>query len=237
MGLAIASGKRFLDFTVQRPARVLYLAAEGARLPFRERLTRACRTMLVNQHEVQFYVQHSALSRFHFHSDEFRRLVSNTKPDAIFCDTLGYFFAGDENDATDWKKYAMEPIREMTREEGAAFVLVHHTNKSGESGRRGGRGTSAMFDDSDMWMDLKLPKELAEDREKLMDPIEGGKRLFVISKNKYSDNQHMAFRLWADFRNAVFEQRSYEPENIEEDPEDEGDSQPGLIPIEDRPEY
>lgn len=237
MGLCVAAGKRFMSFTVQRPARVLYLAAEGARLPFRERLSKAARTLLINQKEVQFYVQHSQLSKFHLHSDEFRRLISNTKPDLVLCDTLGYFFSGDENDSSDWKRYAMEPMREMVREEGTSFILVHHTNKSGEYGRKGGRGTSAMFDDVDVWLDLNLTKELREDRSKLMDPTEGGKRILWISKNKYSDNQNMAFNLWADFRNAIFEQRSYEPENFEEKPEGGGASEVGQLSLEDRPEY
>ena len=233
MGLCIASGKKFMEFGITRPRKVLYLAAEGARLPLRDRLMRACRTLLIDPKNVPFYVQHGALSKFHFDSDEFRRLIFATSPDVVFCDTLGYFFGGDENDSSEWKRRVMEPINEIRRDIGTAFIIVHHKNKTGESGRRGGRGTSAMYDDVDHWFDLNLTKELHQNPELLSDPTRGRDRIFLVSKNKYSENQFTAFRVRADFRNAIFEQVPYELPDTKETGKSEDADEQGVIELED----
>ena len=113
-------------------------------------------------------------------------------------DTLGYFFTGDENSASEWKQKAMAPLRRLAESHGCSFLFVHHNNKPapGREGWQKGRGSSAMQGDCDLWMRLETIGRCDTNP----DPPE---RHLVVEKNKYGPD-HFFRKLLYDKERAIF---------------------------------
>ena len=96
-----------------------------------------------------------------FDSPEFTRFVVASGRKLIVCDSVGYFLndKADENSASDWKRYAMKPLRAIGRETGISFLLAHHYGKPAENrtGRHRPRGSSAIGADCDTVLRLEAP--------------------------------------------------------------------------------
>lgn len=193
---AISSGTSFLGYATGDPTSTLTVAAEGSRLAFRNRFSTACRTLRLNPDTLSWFIQPKKATEYHFGSAGLNRLIESCKPTLVVCDTVGYFHRGDENDANDWKRHVMVPIRQAITKYGCSFLLVHHHSKSSTAeGWQKGRGSTAMFGDADHWLRLEKPQGAPADHRDL-----------YVDKNKYGEAN---FSLPLIFRSqeAVFERR------------------------------
>jgi len=178
--LGLAAGHNTLGWRVERPARVLYAFAEGARALVAERARTCMKSMGMPKPPSSAFVQAPCFSDFDVTSPGFRRLISQTKPDFAVLDALGYFFKGNENSAVEWKQQMMAPLRELTNAHGTTFLIIHHQTKESEfrKGWQKGRGTSAMFADVDFYFRLEYAGE----------DVTANERILYIDKNKYGSS-------------------------------------------------
>lgn len=196
MTICLSRGISFLGYTIETPQPTLTVAAEGSRLAFRNRFETACRSLRVGVDGLSWYIQPEDLSDYMIGSAGLEAMVAKSKAKLVVLDTIGYFHKGDENDANDWKRNVMQPLRGLIRKYGCTFLLVHHHAKGGDRhGWQKGRGTTAMFADCDLW--LRLEKA---------DTGGDSARDLHIDKNKYG---RMDYYEALNFRqaNAVFEMR------------------------------
>lgn len=180
MTLLLSAGRPFLEWRVTRPIPTLYISAEGARDAFLFRVKTAAQSLGV-PHNVDWFITAREFNDFDLRSSGLLRQVKSSNAEIVILDTMGYFFSGDENDASDWKRYAMDPLRRMTAETGATFILVHHKNKRTDvDGYHAVRGSSAMTADLDLIL-------LLDRYEPTGDTVPGdeNKRVLRIAKNKY----------------------------------------------------
>lgn len=163
MTLLMAKGMEVFGIPSSGPVPCLYFMAEGSRSGFQERALATKRSLGISLGDMQWHTQPRGFSEFYFTSPGFERLIKETGAKLIVCDTHGYFHKGDENSASDWKQYVMNPLRALCRKYDCSFVLVHHQTKDTfdkhghkiDKGWQGGRGTSAMFDDADFYLRLE----------------------------------------------------------------------------------
>ena len=191
--LSLVHGKPFLGGRIEKPARVLLLAAEGARAAFQGRIRTAIRAL--------GYADTPAFDSWLIHAQNFSDyridgglgvMVREAKPDLVILDTIGYFATYDENKASEWKASIAVPLRALANETDTAFILVHHPPKMTEANKdyRDGRGTSAMKDDCDHFWRLDAVKG---------EPMQ---RTLVTVKNKYGAAWDMDLSF--DAENAIF---------------------------------
>lgn len=192
MSLLLSAGRDLLGYHVQSPMQCLYVAAEGSRPAWIARMGTAARKLEVGTEGLRAFVNPPDMRSFQIGSIGLDQMISNTMPDLVFLDTLGYFAVFDENDASEWKQRVMVPLRGLVSKHGCSFILVHHLNKDSRAdGWKKGRGTAAMFGDVDAYIRLDQPE-----------PDEPYVTLYV-DKNKYAPT--VAFTLAFDGVNAVFD--------------------------------
>lgn len=201
LALCLSAGVNFLDFPVPRRARSLYILAEGSRHAFRARFRTACESLQLDPDGVDWWIQPAGEMDFQLRQNHVERLVASSGAKLVILDTLGYFHGGDENDATEWKKHVMGPLRSMAARHGCSFVLVHHYGKSvpGRARWERGRGSSAMFGDVDHWLGLERV-ELTKDEQALSEPEKARlaqRRELFVEKNKYGlDDYSVRLEFW-----------------------------------------
>jgi RecA-family ATPase len=191
MALCLAAGRDpFYDCRVSRAGRILYIAAEGARAAYQNRVRTAASSLgisLSRNEATRWFIQKQKVSDYMLGSAGLHRMVAETKPDLLVLDTLGYFHRGNENDATDWKRHVMHPCRALTAEFGCAVLLVHHQTK--ESAERKGaqrvRGTTAMTGDCDYLLQLDNV------------PGDDEKKVLQLSLTKYAQKRRWDLRYQA----------------------------------------
>ena len=193
--VCLGTGIPFVGYAIPEAAPTLYVASEGSELAFRNRYLTACRSLRADTAKLPNFVKQSELDDYMIGSVGLETLILTSKAKLVILDTIGYFHAGDENDANDWKKHVMRPLRHLTAKYQCGFVLVHHHNKSDKAGWQKGRGTVAMFGDCDHWLRL----EKSEGRGPTA-------RDMFVDKNKYG---LMDFCEQLNFRpdGAIFEGR------------------------------
>jgi RecA-family ATPase len=195
MAACIGSGTEFLGFGVSRVLPVLTVASEGSELAFRNRYLVGCESLRIDIDGLPNYVKPPGFTDYKIGSPGLDSLIESSGAKLVILDTIGYFHDGDENDANDWKRHVMRPLRAITAKYGCAFILVHHHNKGDRQGWQKGRGTTAMFADCDHWLRLEKAEGAGETARDLF-----------IDKNKYG---RMDMRIPLNFRlqGAVFETR------------------------------
>lgn len=154
LSLCLAAGVHVpaIEARIERPAPVLYVAAEGARVAFRDRVETARRSLSIPASAARWFIQPRDLTDYRIGSRGLSRLLDRSACRLAVLDTLGYFWRGDRNSDTDWKERVMQPLRSHVAQTGTAFLLVHHLGKSDDWK---GRGTSAMHDDSDLFIQME----------------------------------------------------------------------------------
>lgn len=188
MALCLAAGRDpFYECRVARAGKVLYIAAEGARAAYQNRVRTAAKSLGINitgAEANRWFIQKRHVSDYMLGSAGLRRMVGEAKPDLLILDTLGYFHKGNENDATDWKRHVMHPARALTAEFGCSILFVHHQTK--ESAERKGaqrvRGTTAMIGDCDFLLQLDNV------------PGDDEKKILALSLTKYSQTRRWDLR-------------------------------------------
>ncbi len=193
--VCIGTGTPFVGYSIPDASPTLYVASEGSELAFRNRYLTACRSLRANTATLPNFVKQSDLDDYMIGSVGLETLILTSKAKLVILDTIGYFHNGDENDANDWKRHVMRPLRALTAKYQCGFVLVHHHNKSDKTGWQKGRGTVAMFGDCDHWIRLEKSEGCGPSA-----------RDMFVDKNKYGP---MDFCDGLNFRpdGAVFERR------------------------------
>lgn len=160
MTLSLAAGKDVFGMRVGEASPTLYVAAEGSRAAFQNRVETARRSLEITE-TAKWFVHTQGMTDYKIGSVGLDRMIRQSGAKFIVLDTLGYFHSGDENDANDWKRHVMIPLRELIAKYGCTFCIVHHQGKSaeGRAGWRKGRGTSAMFGDCDFWLRMEAVVE------------------------------------------------------------------------------
>lgn len=191
--ICLVNGVSCAGIHVSRRWRTLLVAAEGARLPLRNRYQMACRSLGQPERATSWLIQPRDFSDFAVSSQAMERAIRRHRPDLVILDTIGYFAKFDENDAAQWKAGVMAPLRRLVGLYGCAFLLVHHLRK-GEAEDLGSRvrGTSAMRGDVDQLLILDAP--YGQD-----DPY----RELWVWKNKYGESMR-SIPLSYDAASAVF---------------------------------
>ena len=102
----------------------------------------------------RWFIQPRDLTDYQIGSASLERLIVKSGAKLAILDTLGYFWVGDRNKDEHWKERVMVPFRALIARTGVSVLLVHHLSK-GDDWK--GRGTSAMFDDVDLFLHLEDP--------------------------------------------------------------------------------
>ena len=175
MTVCLTTGSPFVGYEVDQAVPTLTVAAEGSRLAFRNRFMATCRSLRVDTAGLSWYVQPDKMTDYMIGSPKLEQMIEKSRAKLVVLDTLGYFHKGDENDANDWKRHVMQPLRSLIGKYGCSFVLVHHHSKGADRhGWQKGRGTTAMFADCDVWLRLEKAEGCGEDARDLH-----------VDKNKY----------------------------------------------------
>jgi len=156
IALALAAGVNVpaLEARISTPTPILYISAEGSRILFRERVETARRNLNISAGGTRWFIQPRDLTDYQIGSASLERLIVKSGAKLAILDTLGYFWVGDRNKDEHWKERVMGPLRALIARTGVSVLLVHHLSK-GDDWK--GRGTSAMFDDVDLFLHLEDP--------------------------------------------------------------------------------
>lgn len=175
LGIQLSAGRDVLGARTNGPMPVMYWQGEGSRTLFSRRLDGAATKLNLDVAALPFYVQTPGFLA-DFSAPEFDVAVAAAAGRGIkliICDTLAYFFCGEENSAKDFKTLVVRPLKEAAREYGIAFLVVHHFGKPSElkTAQHKTRGTSAMFGDFDLFLRLERDKDDASMRVLFFDKI------------------------------------------------------------------
>jgi AAA domain len=150
LALACANGQPWIGRKT-RPARILYVAAEGV-LGMKYRLRAYRQRNEIAPDAVQFYAASLQITNL----AAVQLLLSDLKaaefePDLIILDTLARVSVGkDENSAKDMGEI-VAGIEALRREHNAAVLVIHHTRKDGMSER----GSSALRGAADVMIECQ----------------------------------------------------------------------------------
>jgi hypothetical protein len=157
----------------------LFLAAEGNQRLFQERVATAAESLGISTEGLPLFFAERP-DPFRIGGPGLRRTIKDRRPGLIFLDTVGYFYDGDENSNTDWKRFVSKPLRRLAREYQTAFFLIQHLGKPNEirEGKHRIRGGSAQSGDSDSVFTLDKSKANPEtDRVLSFEKIKNGPRM------------------------------------------------------------
>jgi RecA-family ATPase len=152
----LATGAEVFGFNVPKARRCAFLQCEGSRRIFKNRVQVAIGNLGYDV-GLPLLIPSRTFTPPLFVSPEFERLLLEEKAEVCVCDTVGYFFDGDENSNSDVKRLVMRPLSAMGGRTQIATILVHHYGKPSEfrTGRHKTRGASAWIDDVDLAMRLE----------------------------------------------------------------------------------
>ena len=163
MAFAIAQGKRWLHFPVERNSPVLFMTGEGGPQSLQARVLARCKdrqpappvSFWWPQADERFTLDDPACIR------RLIREIDHSGAGVVVLDPLAEFNTKDENSTQDML-VAVRQLREVIYTTGAAIILVHHTRKPGSNSSRGsgmeGRGSVALFGACDSTLVLDRPK-------------------------------------------------------------------------------
>jgi RecA-family ATPase len=192
LAICLASGRpvsrSFAGIEVPNPAPVLYLTAEGNRDVFRARFMAAAEALLGGDFDPMLGYPFEQLALFFaargatLEIPTLAALLDEIRPQLVILDTVGLFHDGEENSASDWKRYVVKPLRALMSAYRTAFLLLHHQSKptEGREDRHRTRGTSAIRDDADAHLILKESKNDPADRVLIFDKLRGAPRGDVV---------------------------------------------------------
>jgi hypothetical protein len=154
VGLSLVLGKKFMDFDVPQPRRVLYIQQEISEAAMQER----ARKMLgstppssVSGFMLENRAGHPLKLTKAADRESLRRLLQVCRADLVILDPLSTFHDKDENSATEMSE-VLGYISELIAESGAGVLLIHHFGKPSIAQRHGShklRGSSVLGDRAD----------------------------------------------------------------------------------------
>lgn len=160
MCMCLASGRQFLGLPVVDKKRILYIVGEETDYDFNERMEKIQKALQVSDDDLKNIAWISILSKDFqcstyslldeagkgIEKTEFyeylKTIISQWKPDLVVLDSLGNFYALDENSTRHGLKF-MESLKMLIRDYGCSFLLIHHQNKEAmkKDGEKIFRGT------------------------------------------------------------------------------------------------
>ncbi len=155
LAFALALGRNYLSFQINKPYRVLYLNGENSSRTLQERLK-----LLRDYYGVDDEAEQLIRENFLFVSKglllprkealtDLKGNISVIQPEVVIIDPLKNFFDGEENSADDMRKF-MQAIRQVVEEHNVTVVILHHTGKKrNENDLYTGRGSSVLADDAE----------------------------------------------------------------------------------------
>ena len=152
MTLAMASGRSFAGFSVEKPSRVLHLSSEGGYFPTRERIQTMAKGF--NEEALRNIYSRKYVNMSIDVDDDYRELqswIEETKPDVLVFDPLIRFHSQDENSSTAMN-IVFRRFRELIDKYNLSIIIVHHTGKNTSLG---GRGSSLIRGEYDSCITLK----------------------------------------------------------------------------------
>tara|TARA_R110000868_G_scaffold104453_4_gene287607 strand:- start:11963 stop:13504 length:1542 start_codon:yes stop_codon:yes gene_type:complete len=177
-GVAMSKGESFLKYDSEQACTVLYLDGE-MQAP-------------LMQDRIRVLSDGKIPKDFHIFTPDFQEvdvipdlstpqgqlliddLIEQTGAQMIFIDNISTFMrTGNENDADSWA--TVQPWLVKHRSKGIAFVLVHHSNKSGDQ-----RGSNKKEDVMDVVVHLSRPDDYinGEDRTRLLIKLTKARHIF-----------------------------------------------------------
>lgn len=174
LALSLAAGQPFLGFEVSGPVRVLFLEAEGNRYMFRDRVRTASKSLaLPGDLPIFFSSREVDLA---MNGPHFAAMLAGSAAELVVMDTDSYFYDGDENSNTEWKRFVSKPLRGVTRDRDLSFLVIQHFGKPSETrgGRNQIRGASAQSGDADTTMTLEAHRDDSTRRVLTFEKIKNG---------------------------------------------------------------
>jgi len=153
LSLAIATGRDFLGYAIDRPGPVVYVSGEEPRWRLQERLEGLARARGVTDAAPAVLLADEGVPRVRIdlaeHVIRLTSIVREVGAVALVLEPLRRVFDGDENDSGELGA-ALNRLTELTRQTGACVFLSHHVSKAGATGGAALRGSS----DIRSWYDL-----------------------------------------------------------------------------------
>lgn len=177
IGLSLSAGLEVLGLGAVTRTPVLHVAYEGSPAMFRDRVKQTAQQIPARTGDYSWHVEPPSATLHRIGSPGLDALIKRSGAGLVILDTLGYAADYDENDARDWKRKVMGPLREAVARHGCSFCLVHHPKK--DNPQDTGKGTASMRGDVDYLLRLvrdgEGQEELAVENQKL-----------VMDKQKYA---------------------------------------------------
>lgn len=178
-GVAMAKGEDFLKYSSEKQSNVLYLDGEMQAPLMQDRLRLLSNGDLPKAfHIFTPDVQDDDVTMPDLATIEGQKLIddliSQTEAHVVFIDNISTLMrTGNENDADSWA--TVQPWLVKHRSKGVAFVLVHHSNKSGDQ-----RGSNKKEDVMDVVVHLSRPDDYinGEDRTRLLIKLTKARHIF-----------------------------------------------------------
>ena len=163
LSVALAAGRSFSFFKINKAYRVLVLSAEGGYFPNRDRLKKMCEAINFEGNENLKLCFDSRL-KIEDNEDlqELKDLITEFKPDVLVLDPFVKFHHKDENSAKEMG-VILGRFRNIIEDHNLSIILIHHLGKAPQNGAR---GSSAILGEYDACLTLqktKYPNKLKVD--------------------------------------------------------------------------
>lgn len=198
LGLCVASGKSWMIFETN-PARVLYINEDMNDDDFSDMIKKEVSGLEIDPTIPFYYSSYPGLNLSERKDEgELTLLIQYYQAKLVILDTLSNIMAGDENSKKDTQPI-FEALKRIAEKTGAAFIIIHHSNKQG-----GYRGSTAIKNS----VDRMIKTESASD---------SGLISFETEKNRFGKPvKFSAFAHWEDDKitlsNVAYERREiYSP--------------------------
>lgn len=147
----------FLGFPLPgRPVPSLILEAEGNRYRFRDWIFTIARNLGVSGPlPIHFHARNTELA---IEGHTLEAMIAETGAEHVFMDSIGRFWGGNENDATEWRSGVTLPLAKLAAACDVAFSFGDHYSKPNEArtGQHKLRGSAAKLQDCGAAMRLEI---------------------------------------------------------------------------------
>lgn len=145
LAIAIAAGKSFFCFKINKPHKVLVLSAEGGYFSNRERIKKMCKEMKPNEGNLYFCFDPRIKLEVDEDYEKLREIINEYKPEVLAIDPFVKFHHLDENSATEMG-LILERLRNLIEDFNLSIILIHHEGKDSSNGARGSSAILGEYD-------------------------------------------------------------------------------------------
>ncbi len=154
--IALASGKSFSFFKIDKPHKVLVLSAEGGYFPNRDRFKAMCAEIdFKGSENVKLCFDTRIKLEEEEDFEELEDIISEFNPDVLLIDPFVKFHHKDENSAKEMGMI-LEKLRNLIEDHSLSIILIHHLGKAPQNGAR---GSSAILGEYDSCLTLNKTKD------------------------------------------------------------------------------